>query len=214
VTLSMLLLSSLCGSIFFWCPNFLMRVLRSISRWVLLVFWILEVILCAQSSPRVRFSEPIFLQCVGSSRCLIASVSVKLWKWHRRLSHLSCDLLSRLSGLGLVQGLPKLKYQKDLVCALCKHGKMVATSHPPLTDVMTERPCELFHMDLVGPARVRSTRGKWYVLVIVDDYSRYSWVFFLADKGETFGFVRGLTLRLENKRHGDVVRAIRSDNGT
>jgi hypothetical protein len=56
---------------------------------------------------------------------------------------------------------------------------MVASSHPPLTDVMTERPCELLHMDLVGPARVRSAGGKWYVLVVVDDYSRYVWVFFL-----------------------------------
>jgi transposase InsO family protein len=69
-------------------------------------------------------------------------------------------------------------------------------------------------MDLVGPARLCSVGAKWYVLVIVDDYSRYAWVFFLADKGETFGFVRDLILRLKNERHGDVVRAIRSDNGS
>jgi hypothetical protein len=50
--------------------------------------------------------------------------------------------------------------------------------------------------------------------VIVDDYSRYAWVFFLADKGETFGFVRDLILTLKNERHGDVVRAIYSDNGS
>jgi transposase InsO family protein len=68
-------------------------------------------------------------------------------------------------------------------------------------------------MDLVGPTCVCSTGGKWYVLVIVDDYSRYAWVFFLADKGETFCVVRDLILRLKNERHGDVVRAIRSDNG-
>jgi transposase InsO family protein len=90
---------------------------------------------------------------------------------------------------------------------------MVAASHPPLASVMTERPCELFHMDLVGLARVCSAGGEWYILVIVDDYSRYDWVFFLADKGETFGFVRDLILRLKNERNRDVVRAIRSDNG-
>jgi hypothetical protein len=73
---------------------------------------------------------------------------------------------------------------------------MVASSHPPLIDVMTELPCELLHIDLVGPARVRSAGGKWYVLVVVDDYSRYAWVFFLEDKEETFGFVRDLVLRL------------------
>jgi transposase InsO family protein len=70
---------------------------------------------------------------------------------------------------------------------------MVAASYPPLTAVMTDRPCE----DLVGPARVCSAGGKWYVLVIVDDYSRYAWVFFLADKGKTFGFVLDLILRLK-----------------
>jgi hypothetical protein len=91
--------------------------------------------------------------------------------------------LSRLSRLGLVRGLPKLKYQKDLACAPSRHGKMVTACHPPLTSVMTERPCELFHMDLVGPARVCLVGEKWYVLVIVDDYSHYAWVFFLADKG-------------------------------
>jgi transposase InsO family protein len=90
---------------------------------------------------------------------------------------------------------------------------MVASSRPPLTDVMTERPCELLHMDLDCPARVRSAGGKWYVLVVVDDYSRYAWVFFLEDKGEMFGFVRDLVLRLRNERHGDAIRAIRSDNG-
>jgi hypothetical protein len=80
--------------------------------------------------------------------------------------------VSRLSGLGFVRGLPKLKYQKDLICAPCRHGKMVASTHPPLTSVMTERPCELFHMDLVGSAHVCSAGGKRYVLVIVDAYSR------------------------------------------
>jgi transposase InsO family protein len=65
-------------------------------------------------------------------------------------------------------------------------------------------------MDLVGPARVCSAGGTRYVLLIVDNYSRYAWVFFLADKGETFGFVRDLILRLKNERQRDVVRAIRS----
>jgi transposase InsO family protein len=82
---------------------------------------------------------------------------------------------------------------------------MVASSHPPDTDVMTEHPCELLHMDFVGPARVRSAGGKWYVLVVVDDYSRYAWVFFLEDNRETFGFVRDLVLRLRNERLGDAI---------
>jgi transposase InsO family protein len=78
---------------------------------------------------------------------------------------------------------------------------------------MTERPCQLLHKDLVVLARVRSAGGKWYVLVVVDDYSRYAWVFFLEEKGETFGFVRDLVLRLRNEGHRDAIRVIHNDNG-
>jgi hypothetical protein len=76
---------------------------------------------------------------------------------------------------------------------------MVASSHPPLTDVMTERPCELLHMDFVGPARVRSAGGKWYVLVVMDDYSQHAWVFFLEEKGETFLFCSRSCLEVEER---------------
>jgi transposase InsO family protein len=127
---------------------------------------------------------------------------------------LSFDLLSRLSKLNLVRGLPRLKLENELVCAPYGHAKMVASSHTPFTDVMTERPCELLHMDFVGPARVRSAGRKWYVLVVVDDYSRHVWVFILEEKGETFGFVQDFVLRLRNERHGDAIRAICSDNGS
>jgi transposase InsO family protein len=68
-------------------------------------------------------------------------------------------------------------------------------------------------MDLVGPAAVRFTGGKWYVLVVGDDYSRYVWVFFFEKKWETFGFVRDIVLGLRNERHGDAMREIHSDNG-
>jgi hypothetical protein len=154
-----------------------------------------------------------FSQSFGVERCFLAGSSSELWKWHRKLGHLSFDLLSLLSKLNLVRGLPRLRLEKELVCARCRHAKIVSSSHSPLTDVMTEHPCELLHMDLVGPARVRSAGGKWYVLVVVDDYSRYAWVFFLEEKGETLGFVRDLVLRLRNERHGDAIREIRSDNG-
>ncbi|WVZ80792.1 LOW QUALITY PROTEIN: hypothetical protein U9M48_028243 [Paspalum notatum var. saurae] len=128
----------------------------------------------------------------GPARCLVASLSADIWKWHRRLGHLSFDLLVRLSSMGLIRGLPKLRAEKDLV--------------------MTSYPGELLHMDTIGPARVASVSGKWYVLVVVDDFSRFSWVFFMEFKDEVFGFVRDLVLRLRNESH-KAIRAIRSDNG-
>jgi hypothetical protein len=79
-----------------------------------------------------------------------------------------------------------LKFESNLVCAPCRHGKMIAAFHSPVNTVMTEHPRQLLYMDTVGPSRVRSMEGKWYILVTVDDYSHYSWVFFLESKDEVF----------------------------
>jgi hypothetical protein len=120
---------------------------------------------------------------------------------------LSFDLLCRLSGLGLLRGLPLLKFESKLVCAPCHHGKMIAVSHSWVNTVMTEQPEELFYMDTIDPSRVLSVGGKWYVLVIVDDYSCYSWVFFLESKDEVFEQFQSLALRL-NYEHPNCLKSI------
>jgi transposase InsO family protein len=106
-----------------------------------------------------------------------------------------------------------LKFKSDLVCAPCHHGKMIVASHSPVNTVMTEHPGQLLHMDTVGPSRIRSMGGKWYVLVIIDDCSRYTWIFFLESKDEVFEHFRLLALRLNNE-HLNCLKAIRSDNET
>jgi hypothetical protein len=106
-----------------------------------------------------------------------------------------------------------LKFESDLVCAPCHHGKMIAASHSLVNTVMTEHPRQLLHMDTVGPSRVCSMGGKWYVLVIDDDYSYYSCVFLLESKDEVFEHFRILALRLNNE-HPNCLKSIRSDNGT
>jgi transposase InsO family protein len=105
-----------------------------------------------------------------------------------------------------------LKFESDLICAPCRHGKMIAASHSPVNTVMTEDPGQLLHIDTIGHSRVRSMGGKWYVLVIVDDYSRYSWGF-LESKDEVFKNFQSLTLMLNNE-HPNCLKVIRSDNGT
>jgi hypothetical protein len=106
-----------------------------------------------------------------------------------------------------------LKFESDLVCDPCRLGKMIATLHSPVNTMMIEQLGHLLHMYTVGPSRVRSTRGKWYVLVIVYDYSRYSWVFFLESKDEVFEHFQSLALRLNNE-HPNCLKAIHSDNVT
>jgi transposase InsO family protein len=109
--------------------------------------------------------------------------------------------------------LPLLKFESDLVCAPYHHGKIIAASHSLVNTVMTEHPRQLLHMDTVGPSRVCSMGGKWYVLVIVDDYSRYSWVFFLESKDEVFENFQSLAWRLNNE-HPNCLKVIHSDNET
>jgi hypothetical protein len=79
-----------------------------------------------------------------------------------------------------------LKFESNLVCASCHHGKMIAASYFLINTMMTEQSGQLLHMDTVDPSQVLSMGGKWYALVIVDDYSRYSWIFFLKRKDKVF----------------------------
>jgi hypothetical protein len=144
--------------------------------------------------------------------CLILQSSSELCKWHRRLDHLSFDLLCQLSGLGLLRGLSLLKFESNLVCAPCCHDKMITASHSPVNTVMIEHPKQILYMDTVSPSWVRFMGDKWYV-VIVDDYSCYSWVFFLKNKDKVFEDFQSLALMLNNE-HPNCLKAIRSDIGT
>jgi hypothetical protein len=81
-----------------------------------------------------------------------------------------------------------LKFENDLICAPCHHGKRIVASHSLINTVMTERPRQLLHMDTVNSSWVRSMGGKWYVLIIIDDYSHYSWIFFLESKDGVFEY--------------------------
>jgi hypothetical protein len=106
-----------------------------------------------------------------------------------------------------------VKFKSNLVCAPCRRGKMIASSYSLVNTMMIERLGQLLHMDTVGPSQVRFIDGKWYIFVIVDDYSWFSWVFFLESKDEVFEHFQSLALRLNNE-HLNCLKVIRSDNGT
>jgi transposase InsO family protein len=154
-----------------------------------------------------------FSSAQSSLRCLISQSSSELWKWHRRLGHMTIDLLCRLSGLVLLRGLLLLKFESNLVFAPYYHGKMIATSHSLVNTVMTEHPGQLLYKDTVDPSQVHSMGGKWYVLMIIDDFSYDSWVFFLKSNDEVFEHFRSLAVRLNNE-HPNYLKVIHSDNRT
>ncbi|GJV05456.1 retrovirus-related pol polyprotein from transposon TNT 1-94 [Tanacetum coccineum] len=103
------------------------------------------------------------------------ATSTKSWLWHQRLSHLNFDTINDLARNDLVTGLPKFKYYKEHLYPSCEQGKSKRASHPPKPVSNSKQRLHLLHMDLCGPMRIASINGKLYVLVIVDDYSCYTW---------------------------------------
>ncbi|GKE66280.1 retrovirus-related pol polyprotein from transposon TNT 1-94, partial [Tanacetum coccineum] len=121
----------------------------------------------------------------ASSICLMARpTSSKSWLWHQHLSHLNFDTINDLSKNDLVTGLPEFKYHKVHLCPSCEQGKSKKASHPPKPVPNSKQRLHLLHMDLCGPMRVERIDGKRYILVIMDNYSRYTWVHFLKLKDE------------------------------
>ncbi|KAI3734336.1 hypothetical protein L6452_13802 [Arctium lappa] len=109
--------------------------------------------------------------------CLLTKASMQQsWLWHRRLSHLNFRYINKLVSGKLVNGLPELRYEKEHLCTSCEKGKMKRAPHKPKPEPSTSSPLELLHMDLCGPMRTQSLGENKYVLVIMDDYSRYTWV--------------------------------------
>nr|GFC30418.1 Gag-Pol polyprotein [Tanacetum cinerariifolium] len=113
----------------------------------------------------------------------------------------------------LVAGLPKFKYHKEHLCPSCEQVKSKRASHPPKPVPNSRQRLHLLHMDLCGQMRIASINGKWYILVIVDDYSRYTWVHFQRSKDEApaviITFLKRITVLLQSP-----VIIIRTDNGT
>jgi transposase InsO family protein len=112
-----------------------------------------------------------------------------------------------------ILGLTNVHFEKDRVCSACQAGKQVGTHHPHKNIMITDRPLELLHMDLFGPIAYISIVGSKYCLVIVDDYSRFTWVFFLQEKSQTQETLKGFLRRAQNE-FGLRIKKIRSNNGT
>nr|GEZ54586.1 hypothetical protein [Tanacetum cinerariifolium] len=126
----------------------------------------------------------------SSPICLLSKASkTKSWLWHRRFSHLNFGAINHLARQGLVRGLPKLKFKKDHLCSACAMGKSNRKTHKPKSKDTNQEKLYLLHMNLCGPIRVEIVNGMKYILVIVDDYSRFTWVKFLRSKDETPDFI-------------------------
>ncbi|KAK1632735.1 hypothetical protein QYE76_007050 [Lolium multiflorum] len=146
------------------------------------------------------------------STCLMAKHD-EGWLWHRRLGHVNMRNLKQLLKGEHIVGLTGVSFEKDRVCSACVAGKQLKKKHPIKSIVTTSRPLELLHLDLFGPSHYDTLGGSKYGLVIVDDYSRYSWVFLHKSKDETHREFITFAKKAQRMYESEI-KAIRTDNGT
>ena len=156
---------------------------------------------------KINFSELADQKVI----CLL-SVNDKKWMWHRRLGHANWRLISKLSKLQLVKGLPDIDYHSDALCGACQRGKIVKSSFKTKDIVSTSRPLELLHIDLFGPVSTASLYGSRYGLVIVDDYSRWTWVKFIKSKDVACDVFSSFCTQIQSEKESKILK-IRSDHG-
>ncbi|KAL8110022.1 hypothetical protein AgCh_025944 [Apium graveolens] len=149
-----------------------------------------------------------------SEVCLLSRASVEdSWNWHKRLSHLNCNNINELVRKDLVRGFPNAVFTPDGLCDTCQKAKQRKTSFKSKTESSILEPYHLLHIDIFGPVNVMSIAKKRYALVIVDEYTRYTWVYFLQTKDESPSILLDHVLELEK---GSYIQSEyhQSDNGT
>ncbi|GKA79904.1 putative ribonuclease H-like domain-containing protein [Tanacetum coccineum] len=149
-----------------------------------------------------------------SLTCLVAKATLdESMLWHRRLGHINFKNINKLVKDNLVRGLPTKRFENDQTCVACLKGKQHRASCKSKVLNPITKPLFMLHMDLFGPTFVSSLMHKKYCLVVTDDYSRFTWVFFLTTKDETNEILKNFIKEIENLVDKKV-KIIRSDNGT
>ncbi|CAM8975470.1 unnamed protein product [Rhodiola kirilowii] len=169
-----------------------------------------EIILRGVRENQIYTVDPEF---VPDGELCLSSITDDTLMWHKRFGHASTRLIHKLYQNELVVGIPKVESSFDQVCSACATVKQVRTSFKSKQSVSTSGPRDMIHKDLCDPVNVVSRGGNRYVLVIVDDYSRYTWTIFLSSKDETYSEFASWLKLIENKLSKTLV-SIRTDNGT
>ncbi|GJS43532.1 putative ribonuclease H-like domain-containing protein [Tanacetum coccineum] len=133
--------------------------------------------------------------------------------WHRRLGHVSFKAINKLVKDNLVRGLPSKHFENNQTCVACLKGKQHKASSKSKIQNSITQPLLMLHMNLFGPTFMSILMNKKYCLVVTDDYSRFTWVFYLATKDETSGILKSFINEIENLVDKKV-KIIRCHNGT
>jgi hypothetical protein len=132
--------------------------------------------------------------------------------WHQRLRHLNFRDMLKIASKDIVKDLPKMEKIGKGVCGPCQLGKQTRAAHKKTSGILTSKNLELLHMDLMGPTRTASLGGRKYILVVVNDFSRYTWANLLRKKSDAFDAAQHLFKKIQIEQSCQIMR-IRSDHG-
>jgi hypothetical protein len=132
--------------------------------------------------------------------------------WHQRLGHLNFTDMLKIASKDIVKDLPKMEKTGKRICDPCQLGKQTRAAHKKTSGILTSKNLELLHIDLMGPTRTNSLGGRKYILVVVDDFSRYTWDILLREKFDAFDVAQHLFKKIQIDQNCQIMR-IRSDHG-
>nr|GEY65329.1 zinc finger, CCHC-type [Tanacetum cinerariifolium] len=164
-------------------------------------------------SGRVKFGDGSYIEIKGKGTpvCLLANLSDTTWLWHARLGHLNFESLKTMNQKDLVHGVPAIKHTTQ-ICNVCLVGKQSRAPFPKIAKGRSTLPLDLIYGDLCGPITPPTPSGKRYIFLLVDDYSRYVWAYFLSTKNQAFDIFKEFKKTIENELR-TTLKMFRTNHG-
>ena len=131
--------------------------------------------------------------------------------WHHRLGHLHPKSMKTIQTHKLVEGIPTKPFQYLSICEGCIYGKQSRRKFPHHIH-QTERALQIVHSDLCGPLQIPSITGNRYFITFIDDFTRFTIIYFMKSKAGAFNAFKTYKALAENQCQSQI-KTIRTDNG-
>lgn len=158
-----------------------------------------------------RISNNVYtLDTLKKERCCLSQIN-ESWLWYIRMGLINFDNFIKVSNMGAIRNLPKIIKPPNSVCRHCQHGKQTKARFK-IKEHTTSKPLEIVHTNLCGPSMTKSLQGEYYFMLLIDYYTRMTWLTFLKEKSEAFVKFKGFKALVENETNIKI-KCLMSDNG-